>query len=180
MKRLFFAVIVVLLPLMILVLSCGGSSEDSEQGSQMQDEGMQGSAAKAPTLAGLDWMLGTWKSSGGKTTSYEQWMKSADALFTGMSFRLDGNDTLITELLTLAATDSGTFYIADVAHNPEPTSFKMSTASTDMAVFENPEHDFPTRISYKMLTPDSVVAIVEGDQNGEMTGFEIHYERVTK
>jgi hypothetical protein len=56
-----------------------------------------------------------------------------------------------------------------------PFSLKELTAST--VVFENPSHDFPTRIIYQ-LTPDGgLVARIEGTQNGQPASDEFVFKK---
>jgi hypothetical protein len=166
MKRLLTITPVIILPLAILLWSCGN--------------GKEAETSREKTLVNLEWMLGTWESTESGTTTYEQWMKKSPTEFSGRSFRLAGDDTLFTELLTLAATDSGTFYIDQVAHTPEPSWFKYSGGDSTQATFENPMHDFPTRLVYSSPTPDSLVAVVEGDSTKGHSGFVVHFERVAE
>lgn len=175
MRRLVLIAMAALLPVVLLLSACGDSQEEAETTSETAMDTLQ-----STTLAGLEWMLGTWKSSGGETENYETWMKAGPTEFTGRSYRLDNGDTSILELLTLADTDSGTFYIADVAHNPEPTWFTLTETDGMKATFENPMHGFPNKIIYKMSSPDSMTAILEGEEEGEQTQHEINFERVAE
>ena len=43
----------------------------------------------------------------------------------------------------------------------------MTDGGDDFMVFENPEHDFPTKITYKKINADSIVAEISGNRNGK-------------
>lgn len=95
-----------------------------------------------------------------------------------MGFSLNGKDTVISERLAIAATDSGLYYISDVAHNPAPVYFKMTRQDSATTVFENPKHDFPTRIIYHQITADSLHARIEGLRKGKEAGVDFVFGRV--
>lgn len=46
-----------------------------------------------------------------------------------------------------------------------------------MAVFENPNHDFPQRIIYRLVTVDSLVARIEGRIDGKERSSDFPYRR---
>lgn len=98
----------------------------------------------------LLWIVDKWVSSDGETKSYESWEKISDELFLGGSQTIKNGDTIFSESLKIVKTAEGIFYVADVKHNPAPVKFKLTDVSDTRAVFENPDHDFPQKISYEM------------------------------
>jgi len=128
-------------------------------------------------LDNLSWLLGSWKMTGAKDVTFETWQRSDSTSFVGNSVTLAGADTVFSEKLSLLATDSGLFYVAEVAHNLAPTPFKMIRQDSITTVFENPTHDFPTRIIYSRRTADSLHARIEGLRKGKPTGVDFLYER---
>ena len=54
------------------------------------------------------------------------------------------------ESMRLVAMADAVFLIAKLEHSPLPVSFKLTQFSDSTAVFENPAHDFPTRIVYHL------------------------------
>jgi hypothetical protein len=126
----------------------------------------------------LAWLLGTWKSTQAGGESYEYWKQSGDDNFVGGGFTLAGKDTTFQEKLSMVATDSGLFYVADVAHNAAPVYFKMTSQDSSATVFENPAHDFPTRIIYRQLPADSLHARIEGIRKGKLSGVDFVFKRV--
>ena len=57
--------------------------------------------------------------------------------------------------------------------------FTSVAVSDSMAVFENPEHDFPQRIIYRRSAADSLHARIEGPRNGQVRGVDFRYGRVS-
>jgi hypothetical protein len=53
-----------------------------------------------------------------------------------------------------------------VAENPTPVKFKVTQYNADKFLAENPEHDFPNVIRYKLIRKDNqdfIEAAIEGD-----------------
>jgi len=51
--------------------------------------------------------------------------------------------------------------------------------SADEVVFENPQHDFPTRIIYRRNPDGSLLAAIEGDRGGQTKRIEYPYVAAT-
>jgi len=90
---------------------------------------------------------------------------------SGKSFFIKENDTLFSETVRLAQHENDLFYIVTVPNQNEakPVEFKLTSSTADYLVFENPEHDFPKKITYKLVTKDSLYAEISGD--GKSQGF---------
>jgi hypothetical protein len=109
----------------------------------------------------LSWIVDRWVSTDGESTSYEHWEKTSENLFTGGSETVKNGDTVFAEKLKIELIDGSIYYIADVSHNPAPVKFKLTHLAENEAVFENPLHDFPQKISYKQIDGD-LHASIEG------------------
>ena len=97
----------------------------------------------------LAWIIDNWVSGEGGSKSYEHWKKINETLYEGSSETIKNGDTIFNEKLKIQKTGDEIFYIADVKHNPQPVYFKLVSVSENEAVFENMEHDFPKRVTYK-------------------------------
>lgn len=109
----------------------------------------------------LLWIADSWVSASGETKSYEEWKVINDDLYEGGSKTVKDGKTIFSETLKIENTAEGIFYVADVAHNPAPVKFKLISVSETSAVFENPLHDFPQKITY-LLEEGNLHAIIEG------------------
>ena len=129
---------------------------------------------KSATYAELEkasWFLGRWENKTTEGTFSEEWKKENDSLLLGKSFFIKENDTLFSETVRLEQQKNDLFYIVSVPNQNEekPVEFKLTSSTSDYLVFENPEHDFPKKITYKLVNKDSLYAEISGD--GKSQGF---------
>ncbi|WP_219226216.1 DUF6265 family protein [Pedobacter antarcticus] len=116
-----------------------------------------------------EWLLGTWKNSSSKDSTFEQWTKTNSGEFTGKSYVLKEGDTVIKETIRLVQEKGTLFYIPVVKNqnNGLPVRFNLKSISDAELVFENMMHDFPQFISYTRISKDSLVAEISGTINGQ-------------
>ncbi len=86
----------------------------------------------------------------------------------GVAYHMTGTDTTYTEKLKIVLKDKELYYVADVPENKSEVYFKITEITPSGFVCENPQHDFPKKISYQ-LTGNSIRAVISGD------GKEIPY-----
>jgi hypothetical protein len=127
----------------------------------------------------LEFMLGEWyqeEADGAVTT--EKWTKTGNA-FKGHSYTIVKGDTVWQEGLDLIERDGSLYYVvSELAQNPGPVEFKLEFLQGQMAGFSNPTHDWPQRIIYNKVTPDSLVARVEGTKNGQFGAKSFPLRRI--
>ncbi len=133
--------------------------------------------AAGPTAADLSFFAGCWRAERGGRVVEEQWMAPAGGLLVGMGRTVAGGKAEEHEFLLVREQPDGVFYVASPL-GQATTSFKLVTLSQDEAVFENPGHDFPTRIRYRRAGPNSLHARIEGTRNGQARGIDFPYTRV--
>ncbi len=117
----------------------------------------------------MRWLLGSWRRETERSVTHETWRRLSDHTFEGESVRISkaGGDTTFTESLLLAEMQGELFYLPKVAENPIPVAFKAVAFEDDQIVFENVEHDFPQRITYKQPAADSMTCIIAGPVDGK-------------
>ncbi len=115
------------------------------------------------------WLIGSWENKTKNGTLSENWEKVNDSTFHGTSYFIKGKDTLHNETIGLSQDGENLIYSPNVkGQNADlPVAFKMTSATANTLVFENTAHDFPQKISYKMITKDSIVAEISGMQGGK-------------
>ena len=93
----------------------------------------------------------------------EEWTKINDDYLQNRGYIIKGFDTMVTERIALRNTQEGIFYISTVEdqNNKLPVSFKLTSTNNNIFVFENPDHDFPRRISYSFINKDSLYAWID-------------------
>ena len=132
-------------------------------------------AADAPTVASLEWLSGRWVSDNGKTWTEENWSSPRGGMLLGNSKQGQGNRTAEFELLRISPDDKGVVtYWASPAGRP-PTPFALVSSEPNHAVFENPAHDYPTRIEYRR-DGKNLTATISGPGGADPMSW--HHRRV--
>ncbi len=126
-----------------------------------------------PTIDSLNWLSGCWEQNDAakKRFGSEQWMKPAGQSMLGMSRTVKNGKVSGFEFLRIVEDDSGIHYISRPSQNKEETSFKLIKSGANKVVFENPAHDFPQRIIYR-LEKTNLFARIEGKNNGKLTAID--------
>jgi hypothetical protein len=114
---------------------------------------------------------------GGTTTVDEQWMAPAGGAMLGMSRTVVGGRLREYESLRIQAVGDTLVYAASPS-GQQPTEFRSSLVRPGEVVFENPAHDFPQRIRYRLSAPTVLVATIEGDRAGRRRPVVFSYSRV--
>lgn len=125
--------------------------------------------SKNKLLDDASWLIGTWVNTTPRGKMVEEWKKESDSSFVGKSYFIK-TDTMPAEALKLVQRGKDLFYIPTVNNQNGglPVTFKHTIASKTQMVFENPAHDFPQKISYKLINKDSLVAEISGMRNGQL------------
>lgn len=118
-------------------------------------------------LLGL--LTGTWEAVSGDTVMVETWgVPRADVLLgTGQTIR--GETTVGFEYLRIVQRDDGLFYIAQ-PQGGAPTEFGLVESDEGLFVFENPGHDHPRRITYRVSAEEMQVTL-EGSEPTQVLLF---------
>lgn len=101
----------------------------------------------------VEWLVGTWDRTNIKKpgkTSWEEWKTIAQYHIGGMGVTMQGPDTVFVEKFSIQIKDNALYYVADVPENKQPVYFKMTEITSTGFVCENPQHDFPKKISYQV------------------------------
>jgi hypothetical protein len=130
------------------------------------------------SLDSLAWFTGCWSGGSGARTSLEQWMKPSGKTMLGMSRTVANDKTVEYEFLRLHEKPNGDIFYTALPSGQQETSFKLIRLDKHMAVFENPEHDFPQRIIYKLEDDGSLKARIEGKSKGKERGIDFPMKKV--
>jgi len=116
-----------------------------------------------------NWLLGKWETKTSDGNLSESWKQVNDSTFQGLSFFIKDKDTLHNESIILQQNGEDLIYNATIQGQNEnkAVSFKMISGTDKQMVFENPKHDYPQKITYTLITKDSLVAAISGIQLGK-------------
>ncbi len=122
------------------------------------------------SISQLSWMTGDWQTVG-KTKIEEHWMAPAGGTMIGMGRTLRGDRTTEFEFLRIQERDGEIYYVANPLGLCPATDFKLTKLTSDQVVFENPQHDFPKRVSYRKNSDGSLTATVDGGPGTKANTF---------
>jgi hypothetical protein len=129
-------------------------------------------STQTTTLADLTWISGDWQTApGGRAQIEEHWTLAAGASMMGMGRTVAGDKTVEFEYLRIEQRADGIYYVAHPKGRCPGTDFKLTRASATEAVFENPQHDFPKRITYRKGADDSLTATIDGGEGSKARTF---------
>jgi hypothetical protein len=114
-------------------------------------------------LATLAFMAGCWRSEPGArgTVIEERYTPPAANLMLGTTRYLRG-DTVVSYEFTRLETNEGRILLTPYPNGTASVAFTLVAATAASATFENPAHDFPTRILYRRGDDGSLTARIEG------------------
>ena len=126
---------------------------------------------QTPALTDIAWIAGDWQTApGGRRQIEEHWTAVSGGSMLGMSRTVAGDKTVEFEYLRIEQRADGIYYVAHPKARCPGTDFKLTRASANEAVFENPQHDFPKRIIYRK-GEDSLTASIDGGEGTKAISF---------
>jgi hypothetical protein len=119
----------------------------------------------------VSWLIGNWENITEEGKLSETWEKKNDSTLVGESYFIRDKDTLHSERIELSQKEEELFYIPIVKgqNNNKPVTFKLTLATENEFTFENPTHDYPQKIVYKMVNASNILATISGKQQGKVT-----------
>lgn len=118
--------------------------------------------AEKPSLESFLWLLGEWQTEQDGKTMHELWTHQHPALLLGLHRDVSASgETVFFEYLRIEDREDGLVFLGAPQGQP-PTVFRLETLEPARAVFVNPEHDYPQRISY-WLADGNLHARIEGE-----------------
>jgi hypothetical protein len=137
-----------------------------------------GAPAERPTVEALAWLAGCWAAEGGEAGSGESWTAPAGGTMLGVSRTVRGGSTRAHEFLLIRETAAGGLEYVARPSDQSPASFGLVRLGDREAVFENPQHDFPQRIVYRLDAQGVLRARIEGTTGGEARAVDFPMRRV--
>lgn len=122
-------------------------------------------APEDASMSAVAFMAGHWAHQGPNTRAEEYWTPAAAGTMFGSARTIRGEKTVFFEYLRIEKRDDGIYYVAS-PRGQGATPFKLIESGANRAVFENPAHDFPTRISY-WIEDGALCARIEGKRRDQ-------------
>ncbi|MBA3676889.1 MAG: hypothetical protein H0W74_05730 [Sphingosinicella sp.] len=125
--------------------------------------GFLAAAAPAPQVGDLGWLAGAWVSENDEGWVEEQWTDARGGTMLGTNRSGKGEKATGYEYMRIAADDRGAIQFWGSPSGAPPVAFPLVSIKDREATFENPAHDYPTRIVYR-LEKDVLVGTVSGPE----------------
>lgn len=132
--------------------------------------------ASSMSVQDLAWLSGCWASVGGEPGSGETWTRPAGGTLLGLGRTVKGGKTVAHEFMQIRETGPGQLAFIALPSGQTEASFPLVRLSGLEAVFENPRHDFPQRVIYR-LDEDLLTGRIEGSENGQAKAFDFPMKR---
>lgn len=138
-----------------------------------------GKNPKQETVTRFHWLNGSWAMKEGEGTVTEQWTPINDSLLQGSSDFIKGDSVIPFETIRMFSRGNEFFYEATPAgqNKEQPVEFKLTSFSDSGFIAENPQHDFPKRITYRLVNKDSIHAFVDGGSAMPEKKSDFYYSR---
>lgn len=130
------------------------------------------------SVAGMRWMAGCWDYVGAEPGSGEQWMTPAGGSMLGMSRTVKNGKTVAFEFLRIALDDEGTPALFAIPSGQAATTFTLLRQSDNEVAFENPSHDFPQRVIYRLTPGPTLIGRIEGTASGKARSVDFPMKKV--
>ena len=119
-------------------------------------------------LSGFAAMAGCWEKidDAKKMIISEQWMKPAGDAMLGIGRTVKSGRMTGYEFMRIEQTPDGIVFISKPKENLTETTFRLLRSTLTEFVFENPNHDFPQRVIYK-VSESTLTGRIEGKLNGK-------------
>lgn len=140
------------------------------------------SGMQAQTISDFSWLIGTWVYETPAYTMTEVWTHGETGQMLGRGVAIAGSDTVFSEDIQLNFQKNGIFYLVSAKgqNGNEWISFELkrpTNGASNSFVFENPEHDYPTKIVYERRGDDHLLAWISGMKNGVEKREEFSFSR---
>jgi hypothetical protein len=135
--------------------------------------------SNSKTVNLFSWLNGNWSMTTDDGTVTEEWKTINDSLMEGKSDFVKADSVIPFEKIRLFRRDTSFFYEAKAAgqNNEQPVEFKLSSFTDSGFIAENPQHDFPKRITYRLVNKDSIHAFVDAGPSMPDKKSDFYYSR---
>ncbi len=100
------------------------------------------------SAASLNWLSGQWANATGDSWIEEAWSMARGGILLATNRSGQGRQTTAYEFIRIGPDEAGVLHYYAAPGGAAPTPFRLVSQGAQSAVFENPDHDYPTRIRY--------------------------------
>jgi hypothetical protein len=131
----------------------------------------------------LVWMTGSWQCEVRGGIWQEHWAEPRAGTMQGMARHFKDDETGFMEFLSIESSDHGlTLWViigAPSKGEKTPASFRLTQMDGQRAVFEDPNRDFPNKVTYSKAGAEGMQCLVQGVKNGVDITEEFNFQRLS-
>ncbi len=141
----FSVKIVLSLFVVVLMYSCSSNKDNSKSEELIFDK-----------------LIGTWQLAG--EDQFEQWRKNPDGSYSSQAFSVTNKDTVVMEDVNIVNEQGKWNFITLVKgqNKGKAVTFTSTILEDTLVQFENPAHDFPRMVNYRLASQDNLQAFIGG------------------
>ncbi|HEY8272874.1 MAG TPA: DUF6265 family protein [Pseudobdellovibrionaceae bacterium] len=123
-------------------------------------------AGPVAKVSDLDWLAGKWVGDFQGLPMEAYYTTASGGIILGQTKISNGNTAEFFEFEKIEqANDS--LVLQPMPFGKPGVTFDLKEMGANRVVFENPQHDFPTRIIYELKSKGQLLGRIEGIQNGQ-------------
>jgi hypothetical protein len=130
-------------------------------------------AAPAPKVNKLGWMTGAWVTEAGGDWTEEFWTGPRGGVMLGGNRSGKGDRATGFEFMRIAEDGEGNVSFWGSPSGKPAVPFRLVSATATEAVFENAQHDYPTRIVYRR-EGETLVGTISGAGGKDRQSWTFH------
>lgn len=119
----------------------------------------------------LNWVTGNYTLKSEYGNYYENWKKIDSITYYGLGYYMDveNMDTLFRQRMRLQQTPEGVFMQFNVKNQNDnkDVEFRLTKQDNKTFTFENAFRDYPSIVTYKLLTDSTINVVMHGFKNGK-------------
>ena len=131
------------------------------------------------TITGIhraQWLQGCWETTTATRTVKESWTAPEAGAMMGISRTIQNGKMTAYEFIIMREEGERLTYVAHPS-GQLPATFLSTSVSASELIFENPAHDFPQEIGYR-IEGDTLHAWIRGTQKSRSRRIDLPYQRV--
>ena len=138
--------LLIIAAVLVSTISCSErNKKNSEEGTQVFDR-----------------LIGTWRLA--EEEQFERWIRNEDGSYSSRMYSVEGSDTTILEEVNIVKDGDKWNFITLVKgqNKGKAVTFTSSILKDTIVQFENPSHDFPRIINYRIESDHNMQAFIAG------------------
>lgn len=134
-------------------------------------------AGPGAKVSDLDWMAGNWIGDSQGLPMEAYYTTSLGGIILGQTKISNGNAVEFFEFEKIEQVNDS-LVLQPMPFGQSGVTFDLKEMTSSRVVFENPQHDFPTRIIYELKANGQLLGRIEGTQNGQSVAQDFLFSKV--